>query len=331
MRDADTEPTGVNPGRVLVVDDSRLIRLLVGRYLRASGYIVEEAGNGTEAVGRLEQGHYDVVITDLWMPELDGFGVLTAVKRIAPTTEVIILTGTHDMNSAIRALRLGAHDYLTKPPTNADEVLLTVQRAVEKKRLQETNQRLLLELEALSRTDTLTGVANRRCFEEALSREVARARRYGDALSVVMLDIDHFKKVNDTHGHAAGDEVLRSFAQVVAGHLRGGDAVYRWGGEEFVVLLAHADLAAGREAAGRLVTAVAAMSVRIGSTVLRITTSAGVASLLPSDKGGTAFVARADAALYTAKKRGRNRIATGDRLAGTERSAPSAPPTARAV
>jgi two-component system cell cycle response regulator len=311
-------------GSVLVVDDSRLVRTVVGHHLKAAGFSVDEADNGQTAMHILSKGSYDVIITDLKMPELDGFGVLAAVKRLGLSVEVIILTGAHaqDMSSAVRALRLGAHDYLTKPPANADEVILTVERAVEKKRLRDENKRLLHELESLSRTDALTGVPNRRSFDQALTQETARARRYGSALGVVVLDIDHFKKINDTHGHQGGDEVLRSFARTVGGALREGDVLFRYGGEEFVALLPYADQAGAMKAAERLVKAVAASPIRVGSTMVNVTTSAGVAALASSDADGLSLVARADGALYEAKRNGRNRVhASGARLALVERAA----------
>src|SRR6266571_6758116 len=159
----------------LVGGDSRLVRTMVAMHLKSARYAVEEAEDGEAAMRLLSRGTFDVIITDLRMPELDGFGVLAAVKRLGLTVEVIILTGAHaqDMSSAVRALRLGAHDYLTKPPARADEVILTVERAIEKKRLREANHRLLRELQSLSRTDGLTGVPNRRSFDEALTQEIA--------------------------------------------------------------------------------------------------------------------------------------------------------------
>src|SRR5260370_28383806 len=130
-------------GSVLVVDDSRLVRTMVAVHLKSAGLAVEEAENGEAALRLLSRGTFDVIITDLRMPELDGFGVLAAVKRLGLTVEVIILTGAHaqDMSSAVRALRLGAHDYLTKPPSSADEVILTVGRPGAKKRLRDENNR----------------------------------------------------------------------------------------------------------------------------------------------------------------------------------------------
>lgn len=296
-------------GRVLVVDDSRLVRAIVSRYLEKAGYHTDQAGNGAEALRRLAQEDFDVVITDLRMPELDGFVLLASVKRLAPTVEVIILTGTHaqDIRCAIRALRLGAHDYLTKPPANADEVVLTVQRAVEKKRLQEANHRLIHELESLCLTDALTGVPNRRCFDKALDQEIARARRRRHTLGLMVLDLDHFKRVNDTHGHQGGDEVLRSVARIVSAGLREGDVLYRYGGEEFVALMPDTDIGGAMKAAWRVVKRVAGSPIQVGSAIIAVGISAGVACLATSDTAGADLVARADAALYQAKNAGRNR------------------------
>jgi two-component system cell cycle response regulator len=137
-----------------------------------------------------------------------------------------------------------------------------------------------------------------------------------------VLDIDHFKKINDTHGHQGGDEVLRSFSKTLSGMLREGDVLFRYGGEEFVALLPHADQKGALSAADRLVKAIAAAPVQVGSASVRVTTSAGVASLAASDADGQSLVARADVALYEAKAKGRNRaLAAGARLALVERVA----------
>lgn len=308
-----TEATQVSAagsrGRVLVVDDARLVRAMITSILERAGFQATQAADGASALERLAREAYDVVITDLKMPGIDGFEVLASVKRTSPEVEVIILTGTHaqDVNCAVRALRLGAHDYLSKPPAHADEVILAVERAIEKKQLKEANQRLVRELESLSRKDALTGVLNRRCFDEALAQEISRARRHGQALGVVMLDIDHFKAVNDTYGHPGGDEVLRSFAQTVKQALREGDTLFRYGGEEFVALLPYADREGAMAAAERIVSAVASATALVDRKPVKVTTSAGVACLGRATRSGQELLADADEALYEAKSGGRNR------------------------
>ncbi len=295
-------------GSVLIVDDSPVVRALVGGFLRSAGYAVEEADNGVDALERMEGHTFDVIITDLRMPELDGFGLLEAVKRKASGPEVILLTGTHaqDMSSAIRALRMGAHDFLTKPPSGPDEVIVAVDRAVEKKRMREQNLRLVRELEALSKTDPLTGAKNRGAFEEMLRQEAHRARRYQFPLSLVMLDLDHFKPINDTHGHRVGDGVLQQFVARVGTVFRETDAIYRYGGEEFTVLLPHTPYDGALDAARRLVQVTSATPFTIGAVTLPVTVSAGVATTAAGDTDGVDLVTRADAALYQAKKQGRN-------------------------
>jgi diguanylate cyclase (GGDEF)-like protein len=285
-----------------------VVRAVVSTYLRGAGYSVTEAEDGGEAVRVLESQLFDVVITDLQMPVLDGFGVLEAAKRRSLLTEVIILTGSggQDMDSALRALRLGAHDYLPKPPQSAEQVLLTVERALDKKRLQEANLRLLRELEAQSRTDALTGALNRRAFDEGLDVELARAVRYNVPLSVVFVDLDHFKAVNDSRGHGGGDEVLKAVSATLAAGVRDTDRVYRYGGEEFVLVLAHTGLAEALICAKRVVAAVAGAPIEMSSGALSVTVSAGVSSTQEGYVGKKDLLAAADGALYAAKKNGRN-------------------------
>jgi diguanylate cyclase (GGDEF)-like protein len=296
------------------VDDSQVVRRIVGDLLRNAGHSVDEAGNGNTAVAQLESAEYDVVITDLRMPERDGFGVLEAVRQASLSTEVIILTGTHaqDVECAVRALRLGAHDYLTKPPRNAEEVIVTVDRALEKKRLREANLRLLRQLEELSLTDPLTGVLNRRAFDDAQRREVSRARRYGLVLSLLLVDLDRFKRINDTHGHRAGDEILKAFVRRVQKGLRESDALHRYGGEEFAILLPHTPEAGGKELGERLLASVAEEPFVVGRREVRLTASAGLASLAGPELDHLDLVEMADRALYLAKQRGRNRLVAAD-------------------
>jgi diguanylate cyclase (GGDEF)-like protein len=223
---------------------------------------------------------------------------------------VILLTGTHagDAAAAVQALRLGAHDFIAKDATASDAVVLAVQRALDKWRLRDENARLLRELRRQSLTDGLTGAWNRRALDRALAQEVARARRSDTDLSLVLLDLDHFKKVNDEWGHAAGDAVLVAFSARLQSLSRGSDRLFRYGGEEFALLLGDTDAAGALALARRAVEAVAAEKVPVGSEVIRVTCSAGAALLRNTDDdAGLALVARADAALYAAKGSGRNR------------------------
>lgn len=292
--------------RVLVVDDSAIVRRIIAGYLRDAGHQVGEAQDGAEALKQLGFDRFDVVLTDLQMPVLDGFGLLDGIRSRSLDTEVIILTGSDDMESAVRALRSGAHDFLRKPPSGALEVVLTVERAAEKKRLRDTNLRLMRELEALSRRDALTGLFNRRIFDEMLLAETSRSSRYRLALSLVILDLDHFKAINDRHGHPAGDAVLKLFAGIAQAQTRDGDTLCRYGGEEFAVLLAHTPLDGAMDVARRLVALTAKTPFVIGQASLGVTVSAGVASRHTSDETGQALLAAADAALYEAKRTGRN-------------------------
>jgi two-component system cell cycle response regulator len=296
-------------GRILVVDDSRLVRVMLAQNLTAAGFHVDQAENGAAALELLTGGSYDVVVTDLHMPGLDGFEVLAAAKALAQGVEVIVLTGAHsqDMSAAVRALRMGAHDYLTKPPPSAEEVVLTVERAMEKRQLREANRSLLEQLEVQSLTDALTDVPNRRAFDLALPQEIARARRHDHGLGVIGLDLDHFKQVNDTYGHEGGDEILRGFARTVARVLRKGDSLYRCGGEEFAVILPFADRAGLAVAAERIVATVRTSPIQVGTALVPITISAGAAFLAAGDDGSLLW-SRADAALYEAKKTGRDRV-----------------------
>jgi two-component system chemotaxis family response regulator WspR len=296
------------PARILMVDDSAVVRALVSGCLRSAGYEVEEASNGAIALRALEAGSFDLVITDLKMPEMGGLAMLAQIRRRDLGPEVIILTGSlaQDINSAVSALRLGAHDYLTKPPQSPETIIFTVERALDKKRLRDENARLLDELQTLSLTDPLTGLPNRRNLDGALVHEKARALRHRQTLSVAMMDIDHFKKVNDTYGHGGGDLALKHFASIVSSTLRKGDVLYRLGGEEFVALLPATSPTDALQVCTRILWRLASSPLEIDGGPLRITASAGVACTRGIEDG-TDLLGEADSALYEAKRGGRNR------------------------
>jgi diguanylate cyclase (GGDEF)-like protein len=224
----------VSPPAVLVAEDSLVIRAVLVEQLQSRGYRVIEAGDGEQALAACFRERPDVVLLDVEMPQLDGHAVLARIKadpRLADIP-VVFVTSRVTTEDVVDGLRLGAHDYLRKP-FEPSELLARVHAAVRNKALQDELRLRNAELELASRTDALTGLRNRRHLEEQLQRLAAE----GDRLSVLLCDIDRFKQVNDTRGHAAGDEVLR----VVAGRLRAaarpGDVPGRWGGEEFLVVL----------------------------------------------------------------------------------------------
>lgn len=313
--------------RVLVVDDTPLVRKLIAARLKGAGFEAAEAADGREALERYQRESSAVVITDLEMPGLDGLALLAALRQYASAPEVILLTGgrASDAEAAVQALRLGAHDYIHKDAQAGDAVVLAVERASEKWRLRDENARLLGELRRLSLTDGLTGVGNRRALDDALRAEIADARRRQRDLAVVLVDLDHFKRVNDELGHRVGDDVLRAFARRASTLVRAGERLYRYGGEEFALLLREETEREALHAAWRIVRATGAVPLPAGHKRVPVTCSAGVAALAPADgPDGVELIERADSALYAAKRAGRDQARAAERPPAAE--APRAEP-----
>ncbi len=299
--------------RVLVVDDDPLSRRILEQVLVSAGYEVETAVDGRDALAKLRHHRPDVVVTDWQMPVMDGLTLCRILKATEETrfTHVVMLSARGETESKVTGLETGADDYLVKPVEPVElkarvKVGLRLQRALSD--LASKNE----ILEKLALTDALTGLANRRAFGEALEAELARVRRHGRPASLLFLDLDHFKGVNDAHGHPVGDEVLAGFSQVLKRGSRRGDLAARIGGEEFAILL---------PATSRVPAALVAERVRrategrpLGRSVpVPVTVSVGVVSTedLPAPPDAAELLRRADAALYRAKAEGRNRVATG--------------------
>jgi two-component system, cell cycle response regulator len=293
---------------VLVADDSATVRALVRLELEAAGYEVLEAEDGRQAVETARAQRVGAVLLDVEMPELDGFGVIAALKADPLTADVpvVFLTSRTETEDVLGALRAGAHDYLRKPPDPA-ELLARVASAVEVTALRAELQRRSEELDRISRTDHLTDLFNRRHLDETLQAMVASSRRHHFPVSALLVDVDHFKQINDRHGHEAGDLVLQAVARTLAGAVRVEDVLGRWGGEEFLVLAPHTDLDGAAVLAERLRTQVGALVVETPGGAVHVTISIGGTTATAPGVGADAVLRTADEQLYAAKEAGRDR------------------------
>lgn len=294
---------------VLVADDSVVVRAVLREHLEAQGYAVVEAPDGEAALAMCRDAGPDALLLDVEMPGLSGHEVLARLQAEGELRDipVVFLTGHSSTADLVKAIEGGAHDYLRKP-FEPPELLARVRAAVRVKSLQDELKRRNAELDLISRTDVLTGLYNRRHLEEHLVQQVSAARRHGHGMALLLLDIDHFKSINDTVGHAGGDVVLREVAARVRDSVRREDIPGRWGGEEFLVLLPFLTADGARALGERLRIAVAEKPVDIGDgQQVPVTASLGGAAGV-DDGGPEELVRRADAALYAAKNAGRNRV-----------------------
>jgi two-component system, cell cycle response regulator len=295
-------PEVPNPNRVLVVDDSEPIHKLIEARLRPEGLEVSSETSGTRGVERAIADKPDLVLLDIDLPDLDGFEVCRQLKEHPDTKDIpiIFLTGTTSTESKVRGLDLGAVDYVTKPFDQV-ELRARVRAALRTKRLQDL-------LEHQSFLDGLTGLWNRAYLEQRVESELNIARRYGRPVSLILVDIDHFKHINDTHGHLFGDIVLQGTAECLPIYARRSDIVTRYGGEEFAILLADTSLRAAAYVAERLRTAIEARSFEAHGESVSVTASFGVSCT--QDLGGDItrenLIQSADRALYASKDGGRN-------------------------
>lgn len=297
---------------ILVIDDSRVARQLIVDTLRESGLCETfyEAANGREGFEQLCAQPVDVVLCDLEMPGSDGFSFLALIgaREELRDIPVIMLTGHECSDKKVRGLEKGASDYVTKP-FEAAELIARVKVQLKIKALQDSLRESNRQLERLSLTDHLTGLANRRHFTTTLEREFGHSQRTGVPLALVLLDIDHFKKINDTFGHQQGDEVLAALAGLLQRSLRPYDLAARYGGEEFALILPETGLPLACQVAARLREEVERLAFGGVLEKLRLTASFGVAG----HPGGSVtsaerLFAAADAALYRAKQGGRNLV-----------------------
>ena len=296
----------------LIIDDSESIRRRVQQALAGQGLFdtILTATNGIEAFKMLMSQQVDLILCDLNMPGIDGFKFL-ALKQSRPEyneVPVIMLTGEEDVKSKVRGLEAGASDYLTKP-FHDEELLARVKVHLKIKALQNELREKNTRLESISRTDELTGVNNRRFFMEAMRMEFGRANRYPAPLGFAMVDIDFFKKINDTYGHLTGDQALVAVARFLRTAMRENDVLGRFGGEEFAILMPHTDKAGCLTALGRWRKQIEELVIEYEGTKLQLTVSIGSACTPRDDvERPEQLIALADEALYKAKGNGRNQV-----------------------
>jgi len=296
--------------KVLVADDSAVYRKLVEQSLSEEDCSVLFATRGPEAIEIFERERPALVITDWMMPDLTGVELCERIRNGSRSsyTYIIIVTSHAEKDMVVRGLSAGADDYLAKP-FDRDELLARVRvgrRLIDLHRQLEAKNQLL---EQLALTDALTGLPNRRAIDEWASRQLSGAARHNFPFWVVMIDLDHFKGVNDRFGHEAGDKVLKSFAETLKANTRSSNISGRIGGEEFLLVVTHADEGGIKIYIERVRKQFEVKRFCFGGTDAYFTASFGAAGIL----GGPApafdqLVSRADAALYRAKQLGRNRL-----------------------
>lgn len=286
------------PATVLAVDDASVNLQLIATVLKDAGFQVLLATSGAQALAIARSKQPDCILLDVMMPEMDGFDVCRRLKSddVTRMIPVIFLTALSDTESVTRGFEVGGVDYVPKP-FRRPELVARVRTHVQIRRMTET-----LRLQSV--TDGLTGLQNHQFVVEQLEIERERSSRYSQPLSVIMMDVDHFKRVNDNYGHTFGDEVLRGLARIIRSTIRDIDFAGRYGGEEFMIVLPNTPLEGGRITAERIR---AAMNEKQRESAQWPTVSAGIAEFIPGESL-IKLVNRADELLYEAKHLGRNRV-----------------------
>jgi two-component system cell cycle response regulator len=297
-------------GRVLIVDDRQTSYERIVKTLSAE-HTVDVETNPNEALFRSAEGNYDLVVVSLNLQDFDGLRLCSQIRSLERTRNLPILALAESDSTAklARGLEIGVNDYLVRP-IDKNEMLARVRTQIKKKRYTERlrdNMQMSIELAI---TDGLTGLFNRRYMETHLGTLVDQSAARGKPITVLVLDIDYFKAINDSYGHDAGDDVLREFALRIRKATRNIDLACRYGGEEFVIVMPETDMAVATAVAERLRRRIATepFAIQKGARHLEVTISIGISALSGVDDDAAAILKRADQALYRAKRDGRNRV-----------------------
>lgn len=301
-----------SPATALVLDDNRNTRRRIISDLKKSGLFhqITEAVDGLDGFKRVSENLPDLILCDIEMPRIDGLRFLQMVRSKEETRDipVLILTGCTERSLRLKGLSEGANDFLLIP-YDPEELIARVKLHLKSKQLEKNLKKRNMELELLTHKDPLTGAFNRRYLSMSLDSEIMRHARTGKALSLLMLDIDHFKGINDTYGHHAGDLVLQRVTKRLTEGLREYDLLARYGGEEFVVVLPETSPTEAETVAQRLLQGIRRLTFSDTLAGTAVTVSIGVTShngdpVINAEE----ILSRADTALYRAKQSGRNRV-----------------------
>ena len=299
---------------ILLVDDDPFIIRVLSDSLEEMGYSVVTAQNGLEALELVEHGDYPLILTDWIMPEMDGVELCKRIRssRSPQYTYIILLTSLDTHDSIVQGLEAGADEYLVKPVTLAELTvrLKTARRIID---LERSLMKSLDEIKALSLKDPLTGAFNRRYLDERLPQEIKRAYRFERPLSILMMDIDHFKAVNDNYGHGVGDSVLQVALDALSKNIRNEvDWIARYGGEEFLIVLPETPSEGMMVVAERLRQIISSLRINYGDGELCITASFGAVNHTPGQQTpaitSTQLINLADRCMYNSKQAGRNKV-----------------------
>ncbi|MDI6739335.1 MAG: diguanylate cyclase, partial [Candidatus Edwardsbacteria bacterium] len=296
------------PVIMVVEDDEKIVRICKS-VLSTGGYEIVSAGDAGEAIQMIERDASGLIILDLMLPGMDGLELLSMLKGnpLTAGVPVIILTALADLKTKVKGFYIGADDYLVKPVSSL-ELLARVRANIRKHAIERQLKSQRDEAFQQSVTDPLTGLYNRRYMDSVMERELTLHKRSGRPLTVLMIDIDKFKKINDAFGHSAGDETLKAFSSVLRQELRSSDLTVRMGGDEFFVVRPDTGMEQATAIAGRLRSAAGALAIAAlrGD---RPTVSIGAYQAGTDDAGLVTILKKADEALYLAKQGGRNRVA----------------------
>ena len=292
--------------KILIIDDDAGVRDSMQEFIKDSGYDIYTASSAEEALELLKSEIVDVVITDIMLTGMDGLELTDLIKHNYDI-DVIVMTGYSEKFSYEDAINKGASDLVFKP-VRYRELMLRLKRVLKERQLSIDRAKMLKTLEKLAITDGLTRLYNLRHFYKQLELEIDRCNRYGHSLALLLLDIDHFKKCNDTYGHLEGDKVLIKLGQIIKVCLRTMDSAYRYGGEEFTIILPETTGKEANNVAERISASVESerFSTEAGED-FSITISIGVTEYFKEEQLST-FIHRADQAMYKSKAKGRNRI-----------------------